>query len=178
MNVRLFFCLAVLMAPLSAAGQGIDFGDDSGNYSNDSECDDPRFEGPGAYPGSLEDEAFRDASDCRMLFDSGQVQFVGNGPCRMAPYIHPSYLQDGTVEYVADGVICWEIFSPPPGGEIWLIETPYINGVRHGTQFWLQSDGGVTEIPFVNDVMHGTQILRNADGTVTETVFVNGEPQD
>ena len=77
---RKLLCLAVLAAPLSAAGQHIDFGDDSGNYPNDGECDDPRFEGPGAYTSPLKKDVLRDASDCLALFDSGQVWLVGEGP--------------------------------------------------------------------------------------------------
>ena len=67
-------------APLSGTGQEIDFGDDSGNYPNDGECDDPRFERPGAYSGPLEEDVFRDASDCLAQFDSGQVWLLGEGP--------------------------------------------------------------------------------------------------
>ena len=77
---RKLLCLAILAAPLSAAGQDIDFGDDSGNYPNDGECDDPRFEGPGAYTDPLEEDVFRDASDCLALFDSGLVWLAGDGP--------------------------------------------------------------------------------------------------
>ena len=79
MNRRLLY-LAILAAPLSAAGQDINFGDDSGNYPNDGECDDPRFEGPGAYTSPLEEDVLRDASDCLALFDSGQIWLVGEGP--------------------------------------------------------------------------------------------------
>lgn len=67
-------------APPVIAEQAIDFGDDSGNYPNDGECDDPRFEGPGAYSDPLEEDVLRDASDCLALFDSGQVWLVGEGP--------------------------------------------------------------------------------------------------
>ena len=67
-------------ASLIVAGQDIDFGDDSGNYPNDGECDDLRFEGPGAYTDPLEEDVFRDASDCLALFDSGQVWLAGDGP--------------------------------------------------------------------------------------------------
>ena len=80
MNRRWWLCLAILAAPLSAVGQAIDFGDDSSEWANDGECDDPRFEGPGAYSSPLDEDRFRDASDCLALFDSGQVGLVGYGP--------------------------------------------------------------------------------------------------
>ena len=77
---RTLIYIALLAAPLSAAGQDIDFGDDSGNYPNDGECDDPRFEGPGAYSHPLDDDILRDATDCLTLFGRGQVWLVGESP--------------------------------------------------------------------------------------------------
>ena len=76
---RTILYLSVLAAPF-AIGQEIDFGDDSGNYPNDGECDDSRFEGPGAYTSPLDEDVLRDASDCLALFDSGQVWLAGEGP--------------------------------------------------------------------------------------------------
>ncbi|TIX51924.1 hypothetical protein [Alteraurantiacibacter aquimixticola] len=53
----------------------VDFGDDNGDYSNDSECDDPRFEGPGMTATPLLDEDIRhDATDCRTAFERGELQ--------------------------------------------------------------------------------------------------------
>jgi len=56
-------------------GGGINFGDDSGGFPFDGECDDPRFSGPGmAASASLtSSNNFRDASDCRSLFNAGRV---------------------------------------------------------------------------------------------------------
>lgn len=61
------------------SGNGdIDFGDDASMWSNDGECDDPRFEGPGAADIMLDEDAFHDASDCESLYNSGDVSFVGS----------------------------------------------------------------------------------------------------
>lgn len=57
---------------LDAAGN-IVFGEDSGVYTNDGECDDPRFEGPGSVFGASTSELFADASDCRGEFEAGRV---------------------------------------------------------------------------------------------------------
>ncbi|WP_052715918.1 hypothetical protein [Devosia chinhatensis] len=51
----------------------IDFGDDSGAWPNDGECDDPDFVGPGANPKPSDDNRMADASDCRAAFLAGTV---------------------------------------------------------------------------------------------------------
>ena len=49
-------------------------GDDSGDYAHDGECDDPYFEGSGmAWPLVMSDRG-RDASDCRSLFEAGNIR--------------------------------------------------------------------------------------------------------
>jgi hypothetical protein len=55
--------------------QAIDFGNDEGSFPNDQECDDPRFEGPGAFSGG--DDVLTDASDCRTLLYQGSINFAG-----------------------------------------------------------------------------------------------------
>lgn len=52
---------------------GVNFGDNSSMFANDGECDDPRFDGPGAAASASEDDEMRDADDCRNMFESGQV---------------------------------------------------------------------------------------------------------
>jgi hypothetical protein len=56
----------------------IDFGNDSGDWSHDGECDDPRFEGDGMATVLLDEDTFRDASDCRTLFNDGSIRFNGS----------------------------------------------------------------------------------------------------
>ena len=51
-----------------------DFGDDSGNYTNDDECDDPRFIGAGMTATTLiEDDVRADATDCREAWERGDL---------------------------------------------------------------------------------------------------------
>ena len=59
--------------PSSVAAEVVDFGDDTGDYAQDGECDDPRFQGPGMGLTGSESHRGRDATDCRQLFDSGRV---------------------------------------------------------------------------------------------------------
>ena len=55
----------------------VDFGDDSGDYTRDGECDDPRFKGPGMTDTPLIDEdEFADASDCRAAYARGQLTLI------------------------------------------------------------------------------------------------------
>ena len=48
----------------------IDFGDDSGDWANDGECDDPRF------GGALESHQLADATDCRTAYEAGEVEYA------------------------------------------------------------------------------------------------------
>jgi hypothetical protein len=57
-----------------AQAADIDFGDDSGQFSNDGECDDPRFAGEGMADSYTEDEIMKDASDCQALLASGDIR--------------------------------------------------------------------------------------------------------
>ena len=64
-----------------AFSQSIDFGDDSSEWSNDGECDDPRFEGPGmTLTPLLDEDILSDATDCRTAFEAGRLTLRGDGP--------------------------------------------------------------------------------------------------
>ena len=65
------------LAGVSSDGT-IDFGNDAGEWSNDGECDDMRFAGPGmtATP-LLQDDIMRDATDCRDAFAAGRLTLAG-----------------------------------------------------------------------------------------------------
>lgn len=53
----------------------VDFGDDSGDYANDGECDDLRFKGPGmTATGLIADDVMADASDCRAAYEAGKLK--------------------------------------------------------------------------------------------------------
>lgn len=67
-------CLIALAASAApAAAQSINFGDDSGEYTNDGECDDRRFFGPGIAVDIDSDHIGRDATDCRRGFQAGTI---------------------------------------------------------------------------------------------------------
>ena len=51
----------------------INFGDDKSEWPNDGQCDDYRFDGPGADFVLLSEDIGHDASDCRQLCDLGQI---------------------------------------------------------------------------------------------------------
>ena len=75
--VGILACLAC--GPVLA--QSVDFGDDSGDWANDGECDDPRFEGPGMTSTALlDDDILRDATDCRAAFKAGMLTLRGERP--------------------------------------------------------------------------------------------------
>ena len=72
--IRLFAMLACLLVAGTASAQGqIQFGDDSGDWANDGECDDPRFEGEGVASVLVEEDRFRDATDCANLYKQGRI---------------------------------------------------------------------------------------------------------
>lgn len=77
----------------------VDFGDDSSRWSNDNECDDPRFTGMGMTATPLLDEdSFHDASDCRAEFESGEIVLRG----RDDPHLGVEFGNDSS-EYANDG---------------------------------------------------------------------------
>ena len=57
----------------NASAQAPNFGDDSSTWSQDGECDDPRFQGTGMASTLLDEDRFSDATDCRDLFNLGRI---------------------------------------------------------------------------------------------------------
>lgn len=57
----------------------LDFGDDSSEWAQDGECDDTRFEGPGAAASQNNVDLGRDATDCRAACTEERV-FLRNYP--------------------------------------------------------------------------------------------------
>lgn len=55
----------------------IDFGDDTSNWAQDRECDDPRFDGDGMARRLLYSNRGRDAGDCRQLYEAGRIRLFG-----------------------------------------------------------------------------------------------------
>ena len=79
--MRLLLALLALALPapllaMQAQQANFEFGDDSSQFSNDGECDDMRFTGPGMTetPLLVQDIA-TDATDCRAAFDDGRLEF-------------------------------------------------------------------------------------------------------
>ncbi|MEM9351065.1 MAG: hypothetical protein AAGA47_12460 [Pseudomonadota bacterium] len=68
---------ALSLLALQAPAQSPEFGDDSGSYTRDGECDDRRFFGPDTAPDIDSENIGRDASDCRAAFEAGTA-FIWN----------------------------------------------------------------------------------------------------
>ncbi len=64
--------------PANVAAGDIDFGDDSSQWANDGECDDPRFSGTGSAAELLDEDIRKDATDCKAAYDAGTVTFNGD----------------------------------------------------------------------------------------------------
>jgi len=52
----------------------VDFGADTSEWIFDGECDDPRFIGDGMAEVLLDEDRLADATDCRMLYESGYIR--------------------------------------------------------------------------------------------------------
>lgn len=62
------------LSMLISSFEGIDFGDDSGEYARDGECDDLRFDGEGmTQTPLLAEDLYHDASDCRAAFEAKRI---------------------------------------------------------------------------------------------------------
>jgi hypothetical protein len=97
--LSLALLLGVLAAPVAA--QSIPWGDDNGRWSNDGECDDPRFEGPGMSATALLDEDIKhDATDCRTAFEAGRIVVKGQGQAQTRSL--PA--QVATAQLMIDGI--------------------------------------------------------------------------
>ncbi|GGL62687.1 hypothetical protein [Wenxinia marina] len=85
-------------------GAGINFGDDSGEYPNDGECDDRRFAGAGVAASYLNwDNTGGDATDCRSLVDSGQARLYDHTAATQAMQCGTVDFGDDSGEYPNDG---------------------------------------------------------------------------
>ncbi|WP_136248349.1 hypothetical protein [Halomonas borealis] len=60
-------------AASTTATHGIAWGDNTSQWANDGECDDPRFAGPGAHSLNIDEDRYHDANDCRALHEQGQL---------------------------------------------------------------------------------------------------------
>lgn len=70
--------IRTVYTPEYAAGapydtKGIDFGNNSSEYADDGQCDDPRFEGPGAATTLLDSDLLHDSADCKAAYEAGTI---------------------------------------------------------------------------------------------------------
>ncbi len=84
---------------------GIDFGDDMSQWSDDGECDDRRFFGPGTSmdSGFLTEDIGHDATDCRTLLNTGQITLWVEADARAATQCTAIDFGDDTSEWANDG---------------------------------------------------------------------------
>lgn len=89
--MMLSLCAATVLAATPLLAQDIDFGTDSSQWSNDGECDDPRFRGPGMTTTTLLDADIRaDATDCRSAYEAGQITLAEAPAPAAAPQQPPA----------------------------------------------------------------------------------------
>jgi len=79
---------------ITLSGGPVNFGDDSSQWAQDGECDDPRFQGTGMASSLLDEDRFSDATDCRDLYNLGRITLVSNGPVEFGDN-SSGYSQDG-----------------------------------------------------------------------------------
>ena len=85
-----------------ATARDIDFGDDSSEWANDGECDDPRFSGTGSAAETLDADILKDATDCKAAYDAGTVTLVEGGDTPVATTADIDF-GDDTSEWANDG---------------------------------------------------------------------------
>ncbi len=56
--------------------KGINFGDNTSEYADDNQCDDPRFQGPGVADTMLDSDLRHDRNDCKTAFEAGTIMLI------------------------------------------------------------------------------------------------------
>lgn len=74
------------------SASAINWGDDSSQWALDGDCDDPRFDGPGAHTTLLPEDTYRDATDCRALYEAGRIFLRANFQPGVT-YTNPNYVR-------------------------------------------------------------------------------------
>lgn len=96
--------LALALLGLPAAAQQVAYGDDSGPYPRDDECDDRRFRGV-AMASVLDWQSLgRDASDCKTALEGGRAALWVYEEARAATACSAIKWGDDSSEYASDGV--------------------------------------------------------------------------
>ena len=121
--------VAGLSAPALAQSAGdIDFGDDSSQWANDGECDDPRFAGEGMASELVDADLARDATDCRTLFEAGSITLTAPDTGDSAD-VSAIDFGDDTSDWARDG----ECDDPRFAGSAMAIELEDIDIGRDAT---------------------------------------------
>jgi hypothetical protein len=82
---------------------GVDYGDNSGPYVDDAECDDRRFTGSGVAFRPSRENTRRDAHDCHAAVLAGTASFEGELPPLFEGAFEGVDLGDNTGPYADDG---------------------------------------------------------------------------
>ncbi|MEN8841985.1 MAG: hypothetical protein ABF254_01695 [Octadecabacter sp.] len=78
------------LAGCMTVSEGFVWGDNSSQWANDGDCDDPRFDGPWAHSVLLPQDVMRDANDCQALYNDGKVYLRANYRAGVT-YDNPGY---------------------------------------------------------------------------------------
>lgn len=126
--------------PVDAAG--IDFGDDSGEYVRDGECDDPRFTGPGMTGTPLiEDDVRADATDCSAAWLAGALE-IATEPVPVPPVDEamdpdvPDYAERETGEPLVEGGLYYGYDSSPYAGDGQCDDRRFVGAGMAGMLDW------------------------------------------
>ena len=92
-----------LLCSVPCAGFAVEFGDNSSEYAHDGVCDDRRFMGIGAARNLHDKDNFKDATDCRKLFDLGLVQVASESAGRAATNCAAIDFGNNSSEWSKDG---------------------------------------------------------------------------
>lgn len=96
--------VAILPAlPVLAEPVVPDYGDNTGSYPFDGECDDPRFVGIGTSRSVDLEETGHDAADCKLHFELGTVKLWDEAQARAATVCEAIYFGDNSSEWANDG---------------------------------------------------------------------------
>ena len=104
LNIKLLLGgLVGFLIGYNALAQAPNFGDDSSQWSQDGECDDPRFQGAGMASTLIDADRFSDATDCRDLYNLGRITLRDGDT---SPGANPIETSSGTGFFVSrDGHI-------------------------------------------------------------------------
>jgi len=79
------------------------FGDDSGQYANDGECDDSGFTGRGVSGSASQEHAGKDKTDCLNAFRAGNVKAAPAIPVDTSITVDGIRFGDDTSPFARDG---------------------------------------------------------------------------